>query len=286
MKSKKEIVNEFISSKTIRNYILNSNLSDDDLSMLILSEHVYDVELITKLLPDLKDLHFDLVCDYFTEYLHWLDEFKQSDGSFIYILDYFHGGNEYSKIYFKTYEDAVNNIHEYLEDDDDTENVSIHKYSISTDTIIYDMTTYIVFNKQLRILSTSFDPSSEIQDKLYAVDISKLYPIHSIVRRVDDGDEKYGIVTHQYFDTTSKKPDILDGCMMNIEGFVKRGNDNILWYDHVNPQWYEVIDDHDPEFLEYEFSSLMLKMRSKMEDEKCGYFMLEFFKLNHIKLSR
>lgn len=285
MKSKKEIINELISSKTVRDYISKSDLSDDDLSMLILSENVWDIELIKKSLPDLQEFHFDLVCDYFAEYLHWLEKFKESDGSFIYVLDYFYGGNDYSKVYFKTYEDAVNNIREYLEDDDES-HVSIRKQPISGDIMIYDATTYIVFNKQLRILSTSFDPSDKIRDQLYAVDISKLYPIHSIVRHVDDGDEKYGIVTHQYFDTTSKKPEIFDGCMINIEGFAKRGNDNILWYDHVCPQWYEVIDDNDPEFLEYEFSSLMLKMRSKMEDEKCGYFMLEFFKLNHIKLSR
>ena len=79
MKSKKEIINELISSKTVRDYISKSDLSDDDLSMLILSENVWDIELIKKSIPDLQEFHFDLVCDYFAEYLHWLEKFKESN---------------------------------------------------------------------------------------------------------------------------------------------------------------------------------------------------------------
>ena len=137
------------------------------------------------------------------------------------------------------------------------------------------------------IIASSSFYDEDLEDSLYAADTSKLFPLHSIVKSVykstfGETENKFAIVTAQWYNTLEEKPDMLTGSTINIEG-IQYGCS--LWYDHVNPQCYELVDENCPEFSNSANGKLLLEMRSRVLNNDSFYNMLCFFKQHEMRLS-
>ena len=269
--TKYQIIEELISSKTIQDYVKTINLSDEELSMVILRDPVMKVDVIEKNLQDIKNQGFDILYRYFVDFLQWFSDFKNASDDFIYLLK-----TSSNTIPFKTYGDILNELPDFLTNQltQGSTEVTIERIGFG-DHYCKDYVSMIDINK---ITSTSFDP--DYSDDLYAVNILKAFKLYDIVKDVIAG--KMSIITDLTEYENSTYPDITTAYTMRIEGV--NGCDNKIYYNHVNPQCYERVDEYSKDFLRYNGHELLHIIKDSISHNSSFYDIATIFNLYKLKI--